>query len=42
MNLKPTHKPVREYYAALEQFDQLGVMHEIAAPSVYIGLLGVC
>jgi hypothetical protein len=28
LNLKPTHKPVREYYHALEQYAKLGVAHE--------------
>ena len=42
MNLKPTHKPVREYYAALDQFDQLGVTHETAVRSAFQSLLESC
>ena len=42
LNLKPTHKPVREYYAALEQFDQLGVTHETAVRSAFQSLLESC
>lgn len=30
LELKPTHKPVQIYYAALRQFDDLGVTHETA------------
>ena len=30
---KPTHKPVKEYYTALEQFARLGVTHESAVLS---------
>ena len=42
LNLKPTYKPVREYYAALEQFDQLGVTHETAVRSAFQSLLESC
>ncbi len=42
MNLKPTHKPIREYYAALERFDRLGVTHESAAPAAFQALLEHC
>lgn len=33
LNLKPTHKPVVEYYSALEQFNSLGIKHEGAFPT---------
>jgi hypothetical protein len=33
LELKPTHKPVRNYYSALRQFDDLGVTHETAVRS---------
>jgi hypothetical protein len=31
LELKATHKPVHYYYAALRQFDDLGITHETAA-----------
>ncbi len=42
MNLKPTHKPVQEYYAALDQFARLGITHEGAVRSAYQSLLESC
>ncbi len=42
LTLKPTHKPIREYYAALERFDRLGVSHESAAPAAFQTLLEAC
>ncbi len=42
LNLKPTHKLIREYYAALERFDRLGVSHESAAPAAFQALLEAC
>ena len=42
MNLKPTHKPVREYYAALVQFEHLGITHETAVRSAFQALLEHC
>jgi hypothetical protein len=42
MELKPTHKPVQSYYAALRQFDDLGVSHESAVKSAFHGLLDHC
>ncbi len=42
MNLKPTHKPVREYYAALDRFDRLGVTHETAVRAAFQTLLEQC
>ncbi len=42
LNLKPTHKPIREYYAALERFDRLGVSHESAARAAFQALLEHC
>ncbi len=34
LKLKPTHKPVRDYYATLQQYEQHGVTHEgaVSAP----------
>lgn len=33
LTLKPTHKSIKAYYAALKQFDRLGVTHETAIRS---------
>ena len=38
LELKATHKPVQNYYAALRQFDDLGVTHETAVRSAFQGL----
>ena len=42
LNLKPTHKSVKSYYAALDQFAKLGVTHETAVRASFQGLLGHC
>lgn len=42
LNLKPTHKPVREYYKALEQYERLGVSHEGAVKPAFGQLLESC
>ncbi len=42
LNLKPTHKPIKNYYAALDQFDRLGVTHESAVRSAFQSLLQHC
>ena len=42
LELKPTHKPVQNYYSALRQFDDLGVTHETAVRSAFQGLLDHC
>jgi hypothetical protein len=42
LDLKPTHKPVQNYYAPLRQFDDLGVTHETAVRSAFQGLLDHC
>ena len=39
LNLKLTHKPIKNYYAALDQFDRLGVTHETAVRSAFQSLL---
>ena len=39
LNLKPTHKPIKNYYAALDQFNRLGVTHETAVRSAFQSLL---
>ena len=42
LNLKPTHKPVEEYYRALQQFKSLRVKHEGAVRSAFQDLLAAC
>ena len=42
LNLKPTHKSVKDYYAALERFAQLGVRHESAVRAAFQTLLEQC
>jgi predicted helicase len=42
LELKQTHKPVRTYYAALQQFEELGVRHETAVRSAFQSLLDHC
>ena len=42
LNLKSTHKIVRDYYSELDQFDQLGVVHEGAVRSAFQSLLQGC
>ena len=42
LNLKPTHKAVKDYYAALERFARLGVTHESAVRAAFQGLLESC
>ncbi|HVG34543.1 MAG TPA: N-6 DNA methylase [Pyrinomonadaceae bacterium] len=42
LNLKPTHKPVAEYYRALAQFKALRVSHESAVRDAFQDLLKSC
>ena len=42
LNLKPTHKVITAYYAALEQYQQLGVSHETAVRAAFQALLEAC
>ena len=42
LTLKPTHKPVREYYTALDRYAQLGVTHETAVRSAFQFLIESC
>ena len=42
LNLKPTHKAVKDYYSALEQFDRLGLVHESTVRSAFQNLLTWC
>ena len=42
LTLKPTHKPIKAYYAALKRFYRLGVTHETAVRSAFQSLLEQC
>ena len=42
LNLKPTHKSVKAYYSALDQFARLDVTHETAVRAAFQALLGHC
>ena len=42
LNLRSTHKIVRDYYSELDQFDRLGARHEGAVRSAFQSLLQKC
>ena len=42
LNLKPTHKIIRDYYDELDRLDQLGTTHEGAVRSAFQALLQGC
>ncbi len=42
LNLKPTYKPIKDYYKALEQYDQYDLTHEGAVSNPFAILLDVC
>ena len=42
LNLRPTHKIVRDYYTELDQLDRLGMVHEGAVRSAFQSLLQGC
>ena len=42
LNLKPTHKSVKAYYSALDQFARLSVTHETAVRAAFQTLLEHC
>ena len=42
LNLKPSHKAIRDYYATLHQYDKHNVTHEGAVSSPFETLLTVC
>ncbi|MYB95517.1 DEAD/DEAH box helicase [Candidatus Poribacteria bacterium] len=42
LNLKPTHKPIRDYYATLRQYDQHNATHEGAVSNPFAFLLDTC
>ncbi len=42
LNLKPNHKAITEYYAALDRYRQHGVTHETAVRAAFQALLEAC
>jgi predicted helicase len=42
LKLKPTHKPVRDYYEALRQYEVIGATHEGAVRAAFQYLLETC
>ena len=42
INLKPTHKPVKEYYNTLQQYANQNITHEGAVRTAFLGLLTAC
>ena len=42
LNLRPTHRIIRNYYDELDRFDQLGTTHEGAVRSAFQSLLQSC
>ena len=42
LNLKPSHKAIRDYYATLQQYDKHGITHEGAVSSPFDTLLQAC
>ena len=42
LNLKPSHKVIKDYYHSLEEFDHFGVTHESAVRSAFQSLLEGC
>jgi hypothetical protein len=42
LDVRPTHKPVRDYYQALEQFSLLHATHEGAVSAAFGTLLQQC
>ena len=42
LNLKPSHKAIRDYYTTLQQYDRHAVTHEGAVSNPFAFLLGSC
>ena len=42
LNIKPTHKPIRDYYATLKQYNQQSITHEGAVSAPFGTLLNIC
>ncbi len=41
LSISPTHKPIKDYYKALEQFDQYDLTHEGAVSNPFASLLDI-
>ena len=39
LNIKPTHKPIKQYYAELQEYDSIGAEHEGAVRTAFQNLL---
>ena len=39
LNIKPTHKPIKNYYAELQEYDSIGAAHEGAVRTAFQNLL---
>ena len=42
LNIKPTHKPIKDYYATLQQYNQQAITHEGAVSAPFGTLLNIC
>ena len=42
LNLKPTHKPIKEYYATLQEYSEQNITHEGAVSNPFALLLDTC
>ena len=42
LNIKPTHKPIKNYYAELKQFTKFGAQHEGAVRVAFLLSHAVC
>ena len=42
LNIKPAHKPIPDYYEALEQYNRLKIKHEGAVSNPFAFLLATC
>ncbi len=42
LNLKPSHKAIRDYYATLQQYDKHAITHESAVSNPFAFLLDAC
>ncbi len=42
LNLKPTHKPIRDYYVTLRQYQEENITHEGAVSHPFETLLNIC
>ncbi len=42
LNIKPTHKPIKDYYATLQQYNQQAITHEGAVSAPFGALLNIC